>query len=234
MKQTLTRDPSHLSPPFTLLSQDMAMRHTDPLFCDNVGETNNSLQCCYLDDQDSPICQENFNNPKKKTFLEGCPNRNCITDCQNLTLLYSSILQVDPTEGNGKGPIRRYLTCANVPNMAQHFSRSVLDPKISMQIERHVSRDASIDSLKGITFTVTECLTATCRNARDKEICQNQCSSVNLLINSTTPNITGLNQCLNSLCTGNYHSLPYADADVIGVGVSDLFYAHNAWLTQFF
>ncbi|KAF2110545.1 hypothetical protein BDV96DRAFT_195126 [Lophiotrema nucula] len=49
--------------------------------------------------------------------------------------------------------------------------------------------------------------------------CRGRCSAVNLLINNTHPNIQGLNGCLNSLCTRGYDSLPYADADVIGIGV---------------
>ncbi|RYP12446.1 hypothetical protein DL765_007345 [Monosporascus sp. GIB2] len=40
-----------------------------------------------------------------------------------------------------------------------------------------------------------------------------------MLLNSTRPNIGGVNECLNKLCTGGYESLPYADADVVGIGV---------------
>jgi hypothetical protein len=52
--------------------------------------------------------------------------------------------------------------------------------------------------------------------------CREPCSSVNMLINNTSPNIEGINKCLFSLCEGGFNSLPYADADVVGIGVSAL------------
>jgi hypothetical protein len=35
--------------------------------------------------------------------------------------------------------------------------------------------------------------------------------------------MTGLDECLHTLCTGDQDSLPYADADVVGIGVSTNF-----------
>ncbi|KAH7089090.1 hypothetical protein FB567DRAFT_591202 [Paraphoma chrysanthemicola] len=191
----------------------------DPIFCDHIGNTTNQPNCCFPDRQNTPICLANFNNPNKKTFTEGCRNGNCLQDCQDKKLIFSSLVQEDPTEGNGAGPMRRYSTCANVPNLAHYLSQRILEPNISSKVSQYIPEVDNIEALKNVTATVTECLTVTCQRARDSNICYRQCSSVNLLINTTTPNMTGLNQCLHSLCTGGHSSLPYADADVVGIGV---------------
>lgn len=198
----------------------MATRRTEPLFCDNIGNTNDTLRCCYPNNQTASVCTRNFNNPAVDTFTGGCRSGQCLTDCQDVSIIYSSLLQDDAFEGNGSAPIRRYLTCANVPNMAGYLAQGVLSPDIRSQVERFIPNDASDDALKGVTSAVTGCLTATCSNARNKERCQSQCSSVNLLVNNTMPDVQGINLCLNTLCTGDYQSLPYADADVVGIGVS--------------
>ena len=57
--------------------------------------------------------------------------------------------------------------------------------------------------------------------SRRRGVCSRDCSAVNMLINSTMPDIRGVNQCLHTLCTSNYDALPYADADVVGIGVSE-------------
>lgn len=195
------------------------MRRGDPLFCEALGSTSNKLHCCFPDDQDAQTCRNNFNNPNVPTFTQGCRTGNCLRDCQDVAVIYSSITQQDALEGSGVAPIRRYLTCANVPNMAGYLDQNVLEPNISSQIEKFIPRNAT-DELKNVTLAVTECLTATCRNARHPKTCEMQCAGVNLLMNSTTPNVPGLNQCLGTLCTGGYDSLPFADADVVGIGVS--------------
>lgn len=196
------------------------MQHGDPLFCEGLGSTADKLQCCYPDAQDAQTCRNNFNNPNVATFSQGCWTGNCLRDCQDVVVMYSSITQQDALEGNGLAPIRRYLTCANVPNMAGYLDQNVLEPDILSQVEKYIPRNATTDGLKNVTLAVTECLTATCRNARHPKSCEAQCSGVNLLMNSTTPNVRGLNQCLGTLCTGGYDSLPFADADVVGIGVS--------------
>ncbi|KAF1845103.1 uncharacterized protein K460DRAFT_103095 [Cucurbitaria berberidis CBS 394.84] len=198
----------------------MVQKRGAPLFCENLGSTKDDLRCCYPDSQDASTCRYNFNNPDVHTFSGGCDETgDCLGDCQDVSVIYSSLTQDDALKGTGIAPIRRYLTCANVPNMAGYLDQDVLTPDIRSQVERYIPRNATERSLKDITFAVTECLTATCRNARHGNACEVQCSGVNLLVNSTTPSLHGINQCLNTLCTGEYDSLPFADADVVGIGV---------------
>ena len=199
----------------------MATRQPDPLFCDNIGNTNttNALNCCYPDNQDDPTCRANFNDSSVNIFNTSCHTGDCLSECNTATI-YSSHVQNDLYDGTGKAPIRRYLTCANVPNMAGYLRQGVLEPSIQSEVEQYISKNATNEQLQSVTYAVTECLTATCRHARLPKTCQTQCSAVNLLTNSTTPNVEGLNLCLNKLCTGQYNSLPFADADVVGIGVS--------------
>lgn len=197
----------------------MAVRY--PIYCESIGNTTGSLNCCYPDDQTSPVCQSNF-AADAKTFSDGCLYGNCLADCQKTVNIYQSIIQDEPTRGNGRGPIRRFQTCANVPAMAGYLSQHALEQNITASIGRHIPNTGTEDDKKKVTHAVTECLTQTCRNARSRTACGEPCSAVNLLVNSTTPNLQGINNCLMSLCTTGYDALPYADADVVGVGVSVL------------
>ena len=166
-----------------------------------------------------PYVSKTSMHPATPTFTGGCDGGNCISSCQNTKLLYSSEQQDDPYMGNGRAPIRRYLTCANVPAMAGYLSQHVLEKNVSSTVSRYIPQGTTKDDMKAVTLAVTDCLTSTCRNARNKGSCRSSCSAVNLLTNNTSPNLQGLDECLNSLCTGGYHSLPWADADVIGIGV---------------
>ncbi|KAL1594594.1 hypothetical protein SLS60_010355 [Paraconiothyrium brasiliense] len=190
-----------------------------PLFCDNIGNNTNDATCCVVDQQNSKICQENFNRAILP-FSGGCPTGDCLKDCSNTTLIYQSLLQDNPSgPGNGQGPIRRYQTCANVPNVAGYLSQGVLGENITTYIGKNVSADATPAQLQGVTKAVTECLTATCSNARNPKDCQGTCAPVKLLINGTMPNVQGLSDCLDSLCLKRWDNLPFADPDIVGIGV---------------
>lgn len=189
------------------------------LFCDGIGNSS-SLSCCYSDDLASKSCQHNFFTPSVHTFTGGCPGGDCIKTCSDPSNIYSSIAQIDPYDGNGQGPIRRFSTCVNVPSMAGYLAQHVLSENITDVIGNSISSNATPAQLKRVASAVTDCLASTCRNARNEEGCRTQCSAVNLLINNTTPDVQGVNDCLQTLCTGGYDYLPYADADVVGIGVS--------------
>lgn len=188
------------------------------LFCDNVGRTYSDLRCCYINNQTSSTCHDAF-NATGPTFHGGCDDRDCVSQCQNTTSLFMSASQDDVITGNGLAPIQRFRTCVNVPTMAGFASHGVLSDEIAVLVNRHIASDVPPAGLENVTNAVTECLTQTCKASRRRRLCSRDCSAVNMLRNSTTPDIRGVNQCLNVLCTGGYHSLPYADADVVGIGV---------------
>ncbi|KAI2487004.1 hypothetical protein Ptr902_01137 [Pyrenophora tritici-repentis] len=204
----------------------MSTERPDPIFCTNIGDTNpntpNELQCCSPNTQNSTLCRSIFSNPLNSDIFTGtcfAPGHDCLADCQHPRLIYSSKVQDDYEDGNGSAPKNRYLACVNVPNMAGYLRQDVLGPNITSQVEPHISRNATKKQLQGISYAVTECLAATCRNSRKPGKCKKQCSGVSLLWNQTTPDIQGIDQCLDTLCQGEYNSLPYADSDVVGIGV---------------
>ncbi|KAF2823696.1 hypothetical protein CC86DRAFT_408724 [Ophiobolus disseminans] len=195
----------------------MASQPIDALFCPDIGNVSTSnFHCCSASKQNSSLCREIFNNPN--VFTNGC-GHDCLANCSRVDYIYGSILQDTGLEGNGVAPIRRYLTCANVPNIAGYLDQNTLEPSIVSTVEKYIPRDAPLDARKNVTLAVTDCLTATCRNARQPAFCNYQCAGINLLTNGTTPNMAGLNECLRELCTGQQRSLPFADADVVGIGV---------------
>lgn len=190
----------------------------NPIFCDNIGDETSDLRCCFPGDQSVPACRDNL-KAGADTFESAFQHHHPVEYCQKPAFIYFSKSQNDGLRGNGGLPKVRFSTCVNVPNMARYLDQNALEPNISSQVGAYVSNNASIEDLKHVTAAVTDCLTATCRNARDKSKCKYTCSGVNLLINSTTPNITGIDECLGTLCQGGYKSLPYADPDVVGIGV---------------
>lgn len=190
--------------------------------CSGLG-TADQASCCFANQQAGPVCQAIFSSQELKLFEKGCPSQDCTADCANLTQLYSSTLQED-LGGDGSGPRTRFAACANVPSVARAASDRLLSANISAIAERYISPSAGAEELRKTTAAVTECLSSTCGNARRRDLCfDDYCSPTRLLINNKSPNITAVNNCLSKLCSmGNFNALPYADADVVGIGVRDL------------
>lgn len=195
----------------------MAVQPNEPIFCDNIGRTAHDLHCCYLANQNTSECQEiltHIAGPLNPKFSDW------ITDCANKNKIYRSLTQTDAT-GDGQALYRRFSTCASVPTMRSYLSHNALQPSVSSVVGPHLSLENTTDEhLSNVTDAVTYCLTQTCRQARLAEKCRYECAPVNLLLNSTTPNVQGINTCINTLCSNNDSSLPYADPDIIGIGVS--------------
>jgi hypothetical protein len=196
----------------------MTLQSSDALYCNNIG--NKAFGCCYASEQISQICRDIFLSNESWTRHVCTPH--CLANCSDPAFIYGSKLQDNPDYGSGILPIQRYLGCVNVPNPAGYLRQELLEPSIRSQVEGHIPQNASSDSLKNVTYAVSDCLTATCRKSRKPDRCAYTCSGINLLINATTPNVVGLNDCMTMLCTGGPDSLPYADADVVGIGVSTL------------
>lgn len=181
------------------------------------------MRCCYPGDQDQPACRDNIKLGADKFSDANFLDVTVLERCQQPWKIFSSRLKDGDFNASDVLPRLRFSVCANAPNMARYLSQGRLEPDILEEVEQYISRNASEDSLKSITSAVTDCLTATCRNARNNTRCQRECAGTKLLSNSSTPNLTGVDQCLDLLCTGEgfvYDSLPYADSDVIGIGVS--------------
>jgi len=186
--------------------------------CIDIGSGATGLSCCHVHNQSDPTCQDIFSQ-QDGLLQKGCQSDHCVADCQNARILYSSLVQTN-LNGSGQVPIARYAACVNVPAIFRSLSQGALTPNFSSAAQQYVSTNITENSLQNITSTVTDCLSSTCRNSRNSDLCyDNYCSPVKLLANSTTPNITAINGCLNQLCYSGFSALPYADADVVGIGV---------------
>ncbi|KAH7386837.1 hypothetical protein DE146DRAFT_791929 [Phaeosphaeria sp. MPI-PUGE-AT-0046c] len=194
----------------------MALQPAQPFFCSNIG--NSTLNCCDIDNQSSKKCHDLF-SVGESVFDSNISAPDYLEDCTNLEFIYGSVLDNAAFAGTGTRPYQRYQVCASLSNMIDYRNQSLLEPNLRSKVQDYVPTNAPSDTLKHINLAVTDCLTATCQNARDVGHCRYKCSAVNLLINSTTPNVRGVHDCLHELCTGNQSSLPYADADVVGIGV---------------
>jgi hypothetical protein len=194
----------------------MALQPVQPFFCNNIG--NLTLNCCLISDQNSKECNALFGD-RAAVFGTDDPPPNYLEGCANLEFIYSSVLDNTAWSGTGTRPYQRYQICASLSNMIDYRNQSLLGRNIRSKVEDYVPTKASSDQLKNISRATTDCLTATCQNARDTDHCAYKCSAVHLLVNSTTPNVKGMHDCLHALCTGNSKSLPYADTDVVGIGV---------------
>ncbi|KAE8443846.1 hypothetical protein EG329_001255 [Mollisiaceae sp. DMI_Dod_QoI] len=194
----------------------MANTSEVPIACSNIG-TGGSISCCYPSDQSSSACQSLF-PAEDNVLVNGCLTGNCVNNCDPMGL-YNSSVQQNGT-GNGQLPILKYLACVNIPSIASYGNQSVLSSNISKSIEGFLFSNTSQERLQRVTSAVTDCISSTCRSSRNSFFCYPEyCSPVKLLRNDTSPNLDAINTCLNTLCSNNVKSLPWADADVIGIGV---------------
>ena len=178
-----------------------------------LGTDTTLSSCCHVDNQSDPACD--LFTP----LHAGCPTGKCLSTCQNTRQLYSSVFQNELVDGDNSWPIKRYTACANLPSIAGFAAQNVLEPDVYNPISAIVPSNATDDALLNIANAVTDYLSATCHAARRKDLCWQQCSPIHLLDNSTAPNIEAVNQCLHTLCYGGWNSLPYANTDIMGIGV---------------
>lgn len=194
----------------------MAQYTVDALYCGDFGANDTFITCC----SNHPIdnCDYIF-DPNDNWFQMGCPSGNCAIDCQNVSLLYSA--DFGPDLITSYGPFNApWQTCANIPNIAGYLQQNALAPNISNLIKAYVPENISQDVLQNITSSVTMCLMSTCNNARNPDICTDACEPIKLLTNQTMPNYAGMNDCLFALCTNGYQAVPFANTDIVGIGVS--------------
>lgn len=208
----------------------------DVVACDNLGSfislngrtTANTNACCHVRDQNSSVCKRLF-APTTGLLDSAClasPEEcNLFTRCRLPETLYTSAEQ-NNEQGNGSLLLARYNACANLPAIASLSNQGSLVSYIDDVVRPHLqlaprAADADFpDSLQQITSSVTDCLSSTCRHGREDNGCYNNfCSPVKMISNNTLPNVVGINDCLFSLCNAGTGALPWADADIVGIGV---------------
>ncbi|KAK4139057.1 uncharacterized protein C8A04DRAFT_16200, partial [Dichotomopilus funicola] len=211
-------------------------------------------QCCFVSSQNSTACRRLFApdsslDPNPKTgetplnLLDaaclGRPPAQChlLNRCRSPSTLYVSVeqLNTDDTNPSADGALllARYKACANLPGLILLSRNGLLTPYIDAVVRAHIDPplgpdESELDMVLGeITLAATDCLSATCRGGRDRGDCfESVCSPVRLMRNGTLPDVRGVNGCLNRICSAGTGALPWADADIVGVGVSSFCVSH--------
>lgn len=185
-----------------------------PIFCPNLGVHPQGItsECCFLDDQTGGDCGIAFGSG---SFWTKCPTGNCVDDCQNAAFLYESPRSLNNTETL---PFN-YWTCANLPNVAHLLDEDILIPNVTSHIRQFIPQNTDATALANVTSMVTRCLTGMCDSARDSTDCENACLPVKLFNENMAPDLDGISDCIYTLCHAEMGSIPFADSDVIGIGV---------------
>lgn len=192
-----------------------------PIGCYNPGLAPQEQLCCYSNNQTQHPCQTFIGpNPGDTILASACPSGNCLKDCQNPMTLYGGVTTEDSILNTDT--IMMYMACVAVPAIAGYEANDILLPDQATTVRQFIPpEDATEDNLRGVTATVTECLTQTCLAARNGSLCYDQyCAPTKLLINGTMPNQTAISQCLYTLCSNGLEVVPFANSDIIGIGVS--------------
>jgi hypothetical protein len=196
----------------------MALAPETPIACANIGNGPDlgDMICCF------PNAQQNCSGllGNSGIFPPGCPSGTCSWDCGNPSDIFGAQIGELDVSINNVPPIQRFLACANVPSVANSDAQGLLPQELWALTRPYIAPNLSDDTLANITSVVTDCLSSTCRNSRQKNTCYDDyCSPVKLLTTHKQPNLTAMNSCLHKLCTGGANSLSFGDADIIGIGV---------------
>lgn len=192
---------------------------SDPIACIDIGSSPTAT-CCYANDLSNPTCTKIFTQ-EASLLGTACQPGQCFEDCSDITNLYVSKLQQNLT-GNGILPILTYGACVNIPAMTRFADefKGMLPANVTQTLQQYVAPNATDDALRSVTSAVTDCLSSTCRKSRNSNFYYtDHCSPVRLLTNNTSPDLEAINNCLYTLCSNGMEALPWADTDVVGIGV---------------
>lgn len=152
-------------------------------------------------------------------FEKLCPSGNCVHDCLEPGDMYGNVSQAHPLEGTSYDPPPPlYAICYAVANMTRKIHDGLI-PGEQADVLRPYFPYTQESDLREVASAVTQCLTASCAEARPGSGCESFCSAPNVLLNSTTPSLFGLYDCMTGLCS-NSKVIPFANQDIIGIGVS--------------
>jgi hypothetical protein len=157
-----------------------------------------------------------------------CPSGDCIMDCQNMTRVFQALpsgIQADrQTYGRkgGNSSITLFGVCTNL-GQASSIIPSSSQNKILEPFFR--TKDSTSTNVTKVTTKIASCYASTCDLTREPYKCKEACAVDNFLGNPSRLNFnfannnTGSLACISRLCD-NTCGLPYANQDVLGVGVS--------------
>lgn len=192
----------------------------DQFYCQNTRD--NQLSCLSI----SQFATSNFD--------QLCPSGSCLDACQDLERLYAVIPPGMQVQADNYGlptripdMITLYGICLGYANItrALHGAQGFVPPK-EAAVLNPLFPPSTEDDLHRVGNGASRCLSETCEKSTNGSRCAWDCSPSQLLLNSTTPRLSGPYQCLDAICQGGV-GLPFGNQDVVGVGVGRLL-AHTA------
>ncbi|KAI9698130.1 MAG: hypothetical protein M1836_004132 [Candelina mexicana] len=155
-------------------------------------------------------------------FHELCPSGNCLTDCQDLKRLYTPLpdkITFTNQSAYGTPPnVTLWPLCAGLANISLAIAKEIPPLEDLRKFEQYFANPNETDYL-AVAAASVQCWSDTCAHSRNPEICTRQCAPVNLLQSRTNPQLAGTRECIKATCP-KIDGLPFANQDIIGVGVS--------------
>ena len=149
-------------------------------------------------------------------FQRVCPSGDCIADCSTAGTMYQNITQELAEEFIYTDVPPLYAICLAAPSMARSIQNGLV-PDPAATVLRPYFPSVDEVALQAVASTTTHCLTSTCDQARFPLSCDLSCTT-SMLVNSSTPSLSGVNDCLAAMCSSNV-AIPFANQDVVGIGV---------------
>lgn len=161
-------------------------------------------------------------------FNELCPSGDCVEDCRDLARLFQAVpdgVDAGASTYGRPGSDQRVTLFSVCTNMARAASIVPLSSAAESVKGYFPAESLAADNVTMVTSGIASCFASTCGLTREPAKCQDACSLDNLLASSSQLNFnlqsnnTGALACVSRLCD-NTCGLPYADQDVLGIGVS--------------
>ncbi len=162
-----------------------------------------------------------WSNLANADFDALCPSHDCVQDCQNYTRLFEEVpyllnntFQTYGKSFSGQPPdTTLFGVCSNLANVYTGISEAVAPQALASYFPLQSQQE-----IVQVSSSLASCLTSTCDASREPQNCVAACNMPMLYSNGTTTNLTAVTACLSMIC-GNTCGLPYANQDVMGVGV---------------
>jgi hypothetical protein len=168
-------------------------------------------------------------------FAQLCVSGNCIDDCNNHTRVFQAVPDgVQATvrgygqpDKSGQVDVTFFGLCTNLVSASNLVNtQDSAEVKQFFDLKNRPSRVN--DTFKLVALGIAACISDTCGRTRNPERCGEACGTTSLL-NDNTDRFDwrrAMLNCTQSLCK-SADVLPYADQDVLGIGVSSAYVLFN-------
>jgi hypothetical protein len=160
-------------------------------------------------------------------FERLCPSLNCIHDCRNFTRIFqavpdhieATIQDYGQPDKGGKVNVTVFGLCTNLVS-ANDLVQAEGSERVKSFFKPEIQATAVSDPFKQAAIRIAACLSDTCGRTRYPDRCMKGCSMRSLLNNKIDAfDRQAMLNCNRQLCKRS-SVLPFANQDVLGIGVS--------------